>query len=119
MNGDDTKDVSLKVRLTEESFVVLVYPIWKKDYDKETDVTIEIKSPTCVPVPNHELGYDTMDDSVGWTKLVAAFADQAEKTDKEESRKYLSELDYPKDFAKCYRLGEAITAAAIVAFHQT
>ena len=108
------------MRLTEHSFVLLVYPIWKpdydketgekKDYDKETDVTIEMKSPTSVPVPNHELGYDTMDDSVGWAKLVEAFAHQAENTDKEENRKYLSELEYPKEFAKCYRLGEATEA---------
>ena len=95
------------MRLAEESFVLLVYPIWKKDYDRETDVTVEITSPTSVPVPSHELGYDTMDDSVGWTKLVQAFAHQAEITDKEESRRYLSELEYPKEFAKCYRLGEA------------
>ena len=70
VNGDDTKDVSLKVRLAEESFVLLVYPIWKKDYDRETDVTVEMRSSTNVPVPSHELGYDTMDDSVGWAKLV-------------------------------------------------
>ena len=72
-----------------------------------------MKSPTSVPVPGHELGHDTMDDSVGWAKLIAAFAHQAEITDKEESRKYLSELDYPKEFAKCYRLGEATEAQPI------
>ena len=106
VNGDDTNEVSLRTHLTESSFMILVYPIWKEAYNKETCVTIEMESTDSLPISKK----DTLDYSRGWEKLVEAFKHQAEITDKEESQRLLSELDYPDEFAGCYRLGEKTEA---------
>ena len=40
VNGDETRTITLTASLEQDSFVILIYPIWKKGYNRESNVTV-------------------------------------------------------------------------------